>query len=465
MRAHTSTSLVFAAVIALAAASVGACGPLFGGTDDPPAPTDDAGADTSVPDEAGRESGMLDMPDAGDAPSEAGCKANELSCGGRCVPNDARNCGACGHDCGNLAHVSGSVACNAGQCTFAASACAAGFSNCNGMPDDGCEADLSKPAHCGGCNTTCAADGGSPVCAPSSDAGTTYSCVSGCPSNAPTLCNGSCVDTATSAQNCMTCGHVCPGTSNGQATCGGGQCDVSCNMGFHKCGGVCADNASADSCGTSSCTPCPAGPNNSVRTCSGGQCGWQCASGYHACGNQCFADGDRTHTLCNGTCVDLTSDPTNCNTCGHTCGTGWSCTSSICNCPSQKIECASTHACVDTLSDNSNCGRCDFACITGTGANCISGACACPGGKSSCVTSSSLGCYDLASDPLHCSACNAPCGFPGAICVASSCTCPQGLVNCGAVIGCVDLSMDRNNCGGCNHPCTSSQQCISGTCF
>jgi hypothetical protein len=38
------------------------------------------------------------------------CKSEFLECNGECVPDDANNCGKCGHECTNLPHVQGDVA-------------------------------------------------------------------------------------------------------------------------------------------------------------------------------------------------------------------------------------------------------------------------------------------------------------------------------------------------------------------
>jgi hypothetical protein len=75
------------------------------------------------------------------------CASNQLSCDGSCVPNDERNCGTCGHDCTALRNVSGPVTCSPqGTCELGASACAAGWGNCSGDPEKGCDTDLQT--HC-----------------------------------------------------------------------------------------------------------------------------------------------------------------------------------------------------------------------------------------------------------------------------------------------------------------------------
>ena len=57
------------------------------------------------------------------------------------------NCGACGKSCGP------NQECSAGVCM-----CDTGFGDCNMMPDDGCEADFSRPETCGTCSNDCGAN-------------------------------------------------------------------------------------------------------------------------------------------------------------------------------------------------------------------------------------------------------------------------------------------------------------------
>src|SRR5205085_8292458 len=102
------------------------------------------------------------------------------------------NCGACGHDCTKLPNVSASrVRCAAGVCDVSG-ACTSGHDHCTTNPDDGCETDLSGPAHCGGCGMVCPSS--SPLCIPW---GSGFTCASSCPGSTPTNCGGTCTNLKT----------------------------------------------------------------------------------------------------------------------------------------------------------------------------------------------------------------------------------------------------------------------------
>jgi len=264
-----------------------------------------AAGDGSAAGDAGDAGGNVAVDDARppepDAPVDAGeCPTAELLCGSACVPDDPRNCGACGHDCTGLPNVAGAVACVAGACTFDAGACLPGFAHCTGSPDVGCETSLATRSNCGSCANACTTGiaNAEPICSGGA-------CAYECPLGAPTPCEGSCVDLETDGSNCGSCGKVC----TGGMTCQGGGCG--CPGGTHDCNGTCVGNSSTATCGTTSCVPCPV-PANGAATCDGSSCGMTCDARYSQCGDAC---------------VDETKDG-NCGGCGITCGV--SCASSQC---------------------------------------------------------------------------------------------------------------------------------------
>lgn len=103
-----------------------------------------------------------------------GCAANETKCGEELgygpdvftgcanLLTDVENCGACSHKCKDP-YTTGPHrihTCNQGLCE---SECQPGWGDCNGIPGDGCETNLTvDPAHCGACGTSCDLDAGQP---------------------------------------------------------------------------------------------------------------------------------------------------------------------------------------------------------------------------------------------------------------------------------------------------------------
>ena len=102
-----------------------------------------------------RDDGGGVRPDASSASEGGPCAAPRVLCGARCVDltSDAEHCGACDRTC----VVPGAgPACVAGEC--AVGACEEGWLDCNGAPEDGCEA----PSECNGgsaCTTSCGSSG------------------------------------------------------------------------------------------------------------------------------------------------------------------------------------------------------------------------------------------------------------------------------------------------------------------
>lgn len=73
-------------------------------------------------------------------------------CLGECVDvrTDVRHCGACESPCPDPAN--GTATCADSTCGIV---CNDGFADCNGLAEDGCEADLASDATCGSCETAC----------------------------------------------------------------------------------------------------------------------------------------------------------------------------------------------------------------------------------------------------------------------------------------------------------------------
>jgi Stigma-specific protein, Stig1 len=236
------------------------------------------------------------------------CADGTIGCNGICLPEDGKNCGACGTTC------EASQVCSAGVC---GSQCTGGTTQCPG-PDSQllCVDTQNDPANCGRC-------GGFP------DAGACPICQNGSCTNdcaAPSkLCKGKCVEFDNDPKNCGGCGTPFQ-CADGQF-CSAGKCGLSCGT-LTECSGACVDPSSdVDHCDpTGGCgLQCTivAGTFHGAPVCVSGLCGIACESGFTSCttvnGRECVCGncpvvdtGGNGVTLCpkgdtcqNGQCVGL----------------------------------------------------------------------------------------------------------------------------------------------------------------
>ncbi|MFO0760013.1 MAG: DNRLRE domain-containing protein [Byssovorax sp.] len=255
-----------------------------------------------------------------------GCEADLLS---------AATCGSCGTPCAPP-HATG--ACGNGVCAIGS--CDLGYADCDGNPQNGCETSLTTATDCGACGVACALPGGAASCAGGScklvscDAGH-YDCdgnpQDGCealPCGVGAHCAGSsgctsqiCAGGFCSSPACndhvqngsetgLDCGGGCPPCGDGGAcqagedcqslVCNGGSCAApSCNDGIKN------GNESAPDCG-GSCAPCAEGqPCAGGGDCQSGVClGGACHAA--ACGDG-VKNGSETGVDCGGTCAPCPS--------------------------------------------------------------------------------------------------------------------------------------------------------------
>ncbi len=176
-----------------------------------------------------------------------------------------------------------------------------------------------------------------------------------------------------------------------------------------------------------------------------------------------------TQALCDGRCVDTTSDAAHCGACGRACQPGEVCGASTCRitCPAGQSLCGAS--CVTFATDALHCGDCDTRCAAG--AACVAGACQCPSGQVLCVDR----CVDTTTSPANCGACGLTCALAHATpaCVASTCrvvACEAGFGDCDGMPanGCeTDLTTDAAHCGGCGLTCSpahATARCAAGAC-
>jgi hypothetical protein len=119
--------------------------------------------------------------------------------------------------------------------------------------------------------------------------------------------------------------------------------------------------------------------------------------------------------------------------------------------------------CVTLSEDESNCGACGVR-VKRPFERCLAGAAVCVQGAATCDAA----CTSLAHDADHCGACTTACGagelcatLGGGTCTTGG-TCPDGYVACGR--SCVLLDSDRFHCGACGHACAPGEACREGAC-
>lgn len=180
----------------------------------------------------------------------------------------------------------------------------------------------------------------SPIPATASTTATTGGGSSGGSCNA-TVCHGACVDVQTDTANCGGCGFACPAG----ISCVGAVC---CNSGTAACTNdkYCCDGP----CVNGHCLPGGTHPTAPVAT-------------APAC-----PDGE---AFCNGACIPVLADTSNCGSCGNVCSPGIVCIGGVCRCPAGVDVC--NGRCTDITSDPNNCGSCGNAC--GAGQSCRQSQC------------------------------------------------------------------------------------------
>lgn len=190
-----------------------------------------------------------------------GCEAELVS--------DVNNCGSCGHVCTNP---SGSTSCTGGLCT---PSCAAGSASCDDNPDNGCEVSTKDDvSNCGGCGKVCGKQNTSASdCLNGSCKITCSPGFSDCNGNANDGCESS---TSNDVANCGGCNVKCT-NANGSTSCFNSVCTPTCNPGAKDCdsnpNNGCEANTKSDAnnCGTCG-TVCPA----NKPSCLNGQCFGDC---------------------------------------------------------------------------------------------------------------------------------------------------------------------------------------------
>jgi len=256
----------------------------------------------------------------------AGCEPGWDDCNGLpadgCeadLRTDPLHCSSCDRSCDN--YPQGVPECRNGQCLLRA--CLEGYGNCNQSQVDGCETALeSNPSHCGACGNACDL---STFCYQNA-------CTDTCPDGLA-VCGGVCIPVDSDPRNCGGCGRVCQFPNASEPGCAEGACVLGpCDEGFGDCNADSLDGCEYRLGTVAHCRACGDAcvfPHAGAR-CEGSPAGClmgTCEAGWRDC-NQSALDGCEIHTA---------SDHENCGACGQPCGRLEACQSSTCvvTCPDE----------------------------------------------------------------------------------------------------------------------------------
>lgn len=193
---------------------------------------------------------------------------------------------------------------------------------------------------------------------------------------------------------------------------------------------------------------------------------------------------DPNQQMCDGACVNVTTDPDHCGSCAGVCDppvSGAATGARACSDGTCGVACAGAapdtcppinggEACVNLKTDPQFCGDCDTHCPGGK--TCVNGACvtACAPGETMCGST----CTNTQCDPNNCGACNNVCPtlFNGNhSCQLGGCkqACDSGFSVCtvnslNGLTACVNLQTDETHCGDCDTKCGNDQVCVAGVC-
>lgn len=245
----------------------------------------------------------------------APCLAGEVRCGEACVDvsSDPAHCGACDAAC--PAGPEEAATCVGGACGLD---CGSGAGDCDGLPENGCEADLAAPETCGGCARECTANveaHAAPTCEEPALAKCGFSCLDGWGSCDFRLDNG-CEQPLDDDLHCGACQRSCLALSfpHGTGRCTAGRtCGVACDATFGNCDGRDETGCETDLTSASDCGECgrvcPGAQNATARCLEDASCGLACQTGWGDCANG-DADGCETN---------LATSAANCGGCGQAC--------------------------------------------------------------------------------------------------------------------------------------------------
>lgn len=405
-----------------------------------------------------------------DAKAANGCEARLDS---------PEHCGLCGAAC---RYNRGNAACESGKCVLRD--CSAGYGDCDGDHDNGCETDLKSLSDCGACGKACT----TPVNSlPSCETGkcAVASCTGPFGDCNESAADG-CEQRLNTAQHCGACGSPCA-PAHGSGNCDSGSCVVTgCEPGWVNCNGLAADGCetrvdSVDQCGAcgASCElphvtrpMCQSvmgqfrcaidkGCGQEEPGCKAGAAESGCEPGWSDC------DGDAR----NGCESDL-SRISDCGRCKNSCvkvGAVSECRGGQCRvttCAPGFARCGNETDCRPLAKDPQHCGTCEQTCSDATRNQCAGGRCTdqmCSDGRADCDGQMNNGCETDLNTPQNCGMCGQRCpDLPHArpVCRNGGCTigdCEQGWRDCDGEVsnGCEVNIRSNSDCGACKAACSA----------
>jgi hypothetical protein len=353
-----------------------------------------------------------------------GCETN--------TDTDLGHCGKCGNSC---SVANGSAKCVTGMCGV--KSCTSPNADCNGLPGDGCEVNLSNnQTSCGGCgaagkNCNNAYGNATSHCQSSGCAFDT--CAANYDNCNTDLGDGCEANLKADKNHCGICTTACATTNASSASCNMGTCLPVCAGTFLACSNPqngCTTNSATDKANCSGCGKVcdeTVAAHVSSNTCAASACSPSCVAPWDTCDTNKF----------NGCETDTSSSRTNCGGCGKVCDTtppahvttndcmggqcDPKCSGLWANCDGNK-----QNGCEKPVDgDGSNCGGCGVICATAHavgGTSCGAGAChpICDAGWKDC-TNSAAGCTTQLGTALNCLSCGNACAGATPFCTASGC--------------------------------------------
>lgn len=398
----------------------------------------------------------------------------DLCDGGTCadLQTSVSNCGTCGNDCPDGPNAS--PICTEGSCGLR---CDMGFFNCDGDISNGCESRQRDVDNCGACGISCAVANAVSTCATGECA--IESCSVGFTDCDGDPMNGCEANTAADPTTCGGCGTVCPADpANASPICNMGTCAIQCDPGYGNCDMNPGNGCEAFLGSPGSCNSCGVVCEDPTPLCSG-------TVGAFTCTGGCGAG----ETTCGMSCVDITTDVANCNGCGMRCvdppSASPTCTAGTCGftCDTGFDDCDTNAAtgCETNITTVMNCGRCNNVCPTAPDAMiaCVSGTCSisgCATDRRNCDGMYANGCEtNITTSAAHCGGCGVAC-VPGMRvlnvgCTAGACEiteCEPGYADCDGdfATGCEQRLGTRNHCSACNDRCMGggTNRCCDFSC-